>query len=458
MKKFPSFDLPPVFVEITQSSLKVLREHAGIELALERTADGKITVSCRETVVAELGKFLGNKSWQPRRRAICAISLRGVILRWISLPATAKEEFNRVLRLQVESEFPLSPDELAWGWREVPTGSDQKEFLIIAVRKEIIEEISSLLAAAGLKVEFTLAAIARNALCPQPEGTHALLEIGPNDSELVCFENGVADSVRIFLTSPEEALKAAAKFTGSKTIFLGGTNIPADNAGRRLEIPTGAGCSAATLGLKKLAAKGSDLFLLRVQPKPAKTTLQFSWAEHRPVLVRAAVLLGILLLLPFIEPLVLKPFLAHKLAKVKAEKEHFAALVDPELRFLQSLKQNQPPYLDALYVFSKAAPPGLHLDSISLGQHGDISLRAALQNAQQVMDFRAKLIDSGFFDSIVVEEQTPSPDRRVNVRLTAQWKPAGTRAAVKLDPASSETGKMKMAGGSPMNSAIPMMQ
>ena len=30
-----------------------------------------------------------------------------------------------------------------------------------------------------------------------------------------------------------------------------------------------------------------------------------------------------------------------------------------------------------------------------------------MQNAQQVTDFRAKLIASGFFSSITVEEQTP---------------------------------------------------
>ena len=79
------------------------------------------------------------------------------------------------------------------------------------------------------------------------------------------------------------------------------------------------------------------------------------------------------------------------------------------MQFLQSLKQSQPPYLDTLYVFSKAAPPGLHLDSLTMDQHGEIQVRATMQSADQVMDFRSKLIASGFFANITVEEQIAEP-------------------------------------------------
>ncbi len=134
-------------------------------------------------------------------------------------------------------------------------------------------------------------------------------------------------------------------------------------------------------------------------------------------------------------------------------------MVDPELRFLLILKQSQPPYLDALYVFSKAAPPGLHLDSLSISQRGDISLKAAMQNAQQVMDFRAKLIASGFFADITVEEQTPAPDhQRVNVRMTAQWKPAAARAALKIGPTAEEIESAKSgAKAAPPGAGAPGM-
>jgi hypothetical protein len=37
------------------------------------------------------------------------------------------------------------------------------------------------------------------------------------------------------------------------------------------------------------------------------------------------------------------------------------------------------------------------------------------------------LIDAGWFSSVVVEEQVPTPDRRVTVRMTAQLKAADSR-------------------------------
>src|SRR5437870_210466 len=45
------------------------------------------------------------------------------------------------------------------------------------------------------------------------------------------------------------------------------------------------------------------------------------------------------------------------------------------------------------------------------------------------------MIKSGFFSSVTVEEQTPSPDRqKMAVRIAAQWKPAGARPLVKAEP------------------------
>ena len=49
-------------------------------------------------------------------------------------------------------------------------------------------------------------------------------------------------------------------------------------------------------------------------------------------------------------------------------------------------------------------------------------------------DFRSKLIEAGWFSSVVVEEQTPSPDRRVTVRMTAQLKAADSRKPLPEEP------------------------
>ena len=71
-------------------------------------------------------------------------------------------------------------------------------------------------------------------------------------------------------------------------------------------------------------------------------------------------------------------------------------------------------------------PPGFDFDALTMNSRGEVSLRGSFRDGQQVADFRTKLIDSGFFSNVSVEEQTPTPDRqKVNVRLSAQWKPAG---------------------------------
>jgi len=470
MKEF--FNQPPVFVEINPASLRALRESGGLELPLQRAADGKLTAACRKEVISALQNFLGRNDWQPRVRAVCGVSAHGVSLRKIALPALAGGDLESVLRLQIEKEFPLSPDELAWGWREISNEPARREIIVAAVRKEVIEDYAGILLEAGMNPEFTVSAFARELVCPSSNEPHAILEMGRSHAELVSIENGVATGLKI-LPANGDIAGAILKSSSAKVIYVSGNaatqngvceKLSAHVDCRRLEIPCGDGFSAATLGLKKSVSENVPLLALQSKLRPANASFSFSQmdflrVENRRWLVRAAALLVLLLVLPYAEALLLKPLLARKLAAFKIQRQQFVSVVEPELNFLQSLKQNQPPYLDAIYLFSKAAAPGTHLDSLTLNQHGDITVKAAMQNAQQVMDFRAKLIESGFFANITVEEQTPVQNQpRVNVRMTAQWKPAATRAAVKVTPSPEENKKTNSIAGAvipPATSKIP---
>lgn len=449
------FNSPPVFIEINPSSLRVLRENGGLELPLQRAADGKLTAECRKKTVSALQNFLGRNNWQPRVRAVCGISAHGVSLRKITLPAMAGGELENVLRLQIEREFPLSPDELAWGWREIPGGPAGREIMIVAVRKEVIQDYAGLLSEAGANPEFTVSAFARELLCPSRNELHAVLEMECGHTELLSIENGVPAGLKI-LPANGDISETVRKNTAAKIIYVSGNatvknetveKLSAQMDCRRLEFPGGDGFSAATLGLKKSVSESVPLPRLQAKIASAKTSfsfsrMDFSRAENRYWLTRIAVLLILLLILPYAEAILFKPLLARKLAAFKAQRQQFVSVVGPELRFLQSFKQGEPPYLDAIYLFSKAAAPGTHFDSITLNQHGEITLKAAMPGAQQVTDFRAKLIESGFFANITVEEQTTIQNQpRVNVRLTAHWKPVGSRAAVKVVPPPETTGK-----------------
>jgi hypothetical protein len=456
----------PVYIEIASEQLRALYGEAGLEVPLDRQPDGRLTDACKEKVSLSLRGFLRRQSWQPRLRALCAIGARGVSLRCLTLPAAvAEEEFHRLLLLQVESEFPLPPSELAWGYRRLegpqpdngPGGKQQ--LLVAAVKKEVIEDYAALLRACGLNPGFTLAALARNGLCPPAREPYAILELAGAHSELISFENGTPSSLRVLFGgengSPDSLAEALGRhWTGAKLYLSGGnfhdkelaTGLEKRLGGgvkcELLETGTGEGRSSAILGLKRLAGQngGSLLFL---QTEPSEAAVRLARPALRKWTARAAALAVALCLWPYAEALLLKPALARKLSALKADTGRLAT-IDRELEFLQYLKQNQPPYLDALFVCSKVAPQGAHVDSFSLNRRGEVSLRGYTRDAQQVVDFRSKLMDSGFFSSVAIEEQVPTPDRqKVNMRLSAQWKPAEARALLKLGPSPEEIEKVR---------------
>ena len=448
----------PVHIEISQTSLKALRESAGLELPLERAANGRLTAGCKEKLAASLQTFLNRKAWQPRANAFCAISANGVSLRRFSLPAAANGELQRLLLLQIESEFPLSPEELAWGWQTLGTNgaTGKLDVLVAAVRQEVVADYAEVLAAGGLKPVFTLAVLARAALCTAPPNSCALLDLHGSQSELVTFENGAPVSVRV-LSSAAVAESAAKSLGGSctKLILTGAGGDLASQISSKLRgvavetlvTESGTGRSAAIHGLKKLAAQNGGTLPLVLQVKAKQAAggaFNLAAPDVKLWAVRAAVLLVALLLLPYAEALVLKPFLSRKLSALKADKSRLVT-IDRELEFLQSFKQNQPPYLDAIYLVSKFAPQGSKIESLTMNRRGEVSLRGSMRDATQVTDFRSKLIGSGFFANIAVEEQSPGQGK-LTVRMSAQWKPPEARAGLTNGPTTAEIEKAKSGG------------
>lgn len=459
-----------VYLELGANSLTALHGEDGLELALERLPNGRLTPACKEKLAPAFQSFLKRKSWQPRARAFCAIGAHGVSLRRLTVPVAPREEFQRLLLLQIENEFPLPPDELSWGCRPLgqtrQNGAAKQELLVIAVKKQMVEEYAELLAKCGLNPTFTLAALARSRLCRQPLGSCAVLDISPGTAEAIVFQAGVPTAIRAFMSDeavegpPPEAedfLSRSLSGPGSSKLFLSGQINPARSrlAGRfseviPLEVAASKGRSAAVLGLKK-AAEQEDGSLLTFQSRQTQARAALEPGAIRKWAIAAAVLALSLVLLPFVEAIVLKPLLARKFAALKADTGRLAA-IDDELNFLQYLKQNQPPYLDALYICAKSAPQGARFDSTTMNRRGEVSLRGSMRTADQVSEFRSKLIASGFFSSVSVEDQSPTPDRqKVNVRISAQWRAVNERQVLKIGPSPQEieqarTNKEALAG------------
>ncbi len=509
---------PSVYLDIGQSSLKALDGEAGLELALERLPNGRLTDACKETVTLSLQSFLKKDVWRPRARALCAIGARGVSLRRLMLPSSTKDNLRRLLLLQIETEFPLPPDALAWGYRrlgnaDLPAGQPLHQsansaanngFIIAAVKREVVEEYSEILSNCGVIPVFTLAGLARASLWPQPPRACAILDIGRNYSELMTFDNGVPTAVRILPWGGESITRAIEKGLGiardeAEQLKIGLARGPASDAGRdpksqaaveaalnslagaikgqwtgqriflsgkstrlkdlsvllarclgngvqceSIEPAAGEGRSAAILGLKTAAQSGRECPPLVLELKPADGAASMARQAPWKWAGVAVLLTAGLLALPYAEALLLKSRLSRKLAAIQVDKARLST-IDRELDFLRHLKQSQPPYLDALFLLAKAAPQGSRFDSLSMNRRGDLSLRGSMRDSQQVAGFRSKLIESGFFSNVAVEEQTPTPDRqKVVVRISAQWKPSSARESLAIGPTAEEIAKAKI--------------
>jgi hypothetical protein len=365
------------------------------------------------------------------------------LLRQLALPKCSADDFQRLLLLQIESEFPLAPDQLAWGY-ELSGGGEEaaQQVLVVAVKRETVEDYSAILAQCGLTAGFTVAATARNFLLTSPPPAYSMLDVASNYSESLAYQNSVPSSLRVLpvgSANTDAELKAIipVALTGSR-IYLSGQNIQSRLTSainpkvmiEHLDASEGLGRSAAILGLKRYCEDKVGRPPLLLQTAKAVPIESVAKPLHLKWLAAAAVLALCALSLRYAEAVIRKPQLERQFSELKA---HRAKLpnIDRELSFLQFLQTNQPPYLDRLYVIANAAPPGTRVESLGMSRRGDLSLRVAMQNSQQLTDFRTKLIDSGFFSSVVVEEQTPSPDRqKLSARLTGVWKPTADRKAL----------------------------
>ena len=90
-----------------------------------------------------------------------------------------------------------------------------------------------------------------------------------------------------------------------------------------------------------------------------------------------------------------------------------------------------------------------------MSRHPEISLRLKMPNSQMVTDFRAKLIDSGWFTNVMVEEQAMSPDRRMGVRMTAELRPAEFRKPIAAEPPGKKTDRPRFGSVPDLNIPPP---
>ncbi|MCC6232694.1 MAG: PilN domain-containing protein [Verrucomicrobiales bacterium] len=474
----------PVLIECGQDSMRVHHRGAVREWRLERSSHGRLGEATRELVAKELPAWIGRAAWQPRLHAWCAVSARGVTVRRFSLPSGGGADLEALVAMQVEAEFPLPAEQLAWGFARVSGGAGAvaQEVVVAAVKREVIDDYRVLLEACGLQPRFTLSAWVRGQ-SGEISGAGCLLVVEGRASEWAAFDAHGLESVRVVpwglerlaadyagraVVSMDEAagrvrewwqtgkadsvldavlaqalgevareradLPATVMVEGATgEVLVEGLRRTCPRAGGWRVAPTiSAGGTALLRGLERWAHHGDSEAVLELRVPVVEAHPALARGIPRRWAVLAAILLGLALAAPHVEVALLQPGLARRVAALKAEEPRLAQ-IEEQWEFMRNLKQSQPPYLDALVVISKSIPQGTQLESVSMNGRGDLVLRGALRTSQDVVGFRSKLVESGFFTTVVVDEQTPTPDRQqVNYRITAHWKEASLREGLPI--------------------------
>ena len=470
MSVLPQMEPTRVWVEVTTAPPRLYAWCGGdgVEIPLDREPGGPFTAATVAGVTAAIQRLTSGKPWLSRLHIHCTLGSRGVILRPVSFPAQPRSEWASLLALQLESEFPLSPEQLAWGWLPLPSREDGRQMaLLAAVKLDLLQPYRDLLAPLEAEVHFSLAALDRLALLTSLPDSGVVLDVGEAHVEATLWSADAPLQVRTLSKGwkswPETALGGT---DGPLREFLTSLSVPAgtplflslsplnpeggsptvDSLAKLVEAGKGAsgmiqplpfvsgiGRTAANVGLANRVTRADASHLeLRSTPAP-ESQAALRGLPWRAIALTGA-LLAAILITPSVEALVFGPRLQRQLNHLKAAEPQLA-VIDRELNFLRHLQENQGPFLDAIYLIANAAPMGCHVDSLSLNRRGEVGVTGFLQNLNQVGDFRMKLIDTGFFSSVVVEDQTPTPDRqRVNFRMTAQWKAASDRESLTIGP------------------------
>jgi Tfp pilus assembly protein PilN len=456
---------PPVFIEIRHSTLSWWRNSELQVWPIQRTPDGRLTESARQHLTAEWNRLNPNST--ARVPAWCAIPSRGVSIRRWRVPVANDVELHRLIALKVETEFPLPADQLAWGYARLPAepsthASAGIDVVVGAVKHEILDDYTTLMQTWGLEPTFLPSAGIRRKLRPHPAADGAVVALEMDTTEWASFDTRGLLAVRTFPWGYRRWTLDPA----STALHPDGVRNDLAQAIRSMPAPgphpTGWVSTASPVlpsilaTLQQFCPTWRGWFPLPTDSSHPEPTLlpamlqdwqrkdTGDWLPLRraggivaqPVtphvpwkwLGRAAALLALVVLIPYGEALMLKPGLARRLAELKSHESRLAA-IDQQWEFLRHLKQNQPPYVDALYVLTQALPSGTQIDSVSMNRRGDMVLRGLLRTPDEIVNFRSKLIASGFFAHVTVDERTPSPDRQgIQYRLTAQWKDAEERA------------------------------
>lgn len=130
------------------------------------------------------------------KKVICSIPESKVFLRTISIPIIKEEEAAEAVKWEIEAGIPLEVDKVYFDWQFLEQKDGKQNVLTVAVSKEVVDNLVSLLESCGLSVygmEMESISTARSLIAhgAEKEAAYLIVDIGTLKTSFIIIQNGV---------------------------------------------------------------------------------------------------------------------------------------------------------------------------------------------------------------------------------------------------------------------------
>lgn len=421
----------------------------GVEIFNPESGQSRRLSSDTRQVNEELGKVIASQSNLIRTRPECLvfIPLRGISFRHMELPGDTGGDIRQMVALQLEQDLPLPLSEFSWGcFQGDKTAEGNTPVVAGLVRK----------GAPGIKLPELNVHKARIILVPgiieagrifartSDHKSFDLIHIEEKSTEWTSWSEGCPKESRTLGISQSvwerpggSEMEELIRQCGSGNLYVLGTGAAPMGSWRAFHewvssiqpelkvhplVTSDNGMQPLLefIGEHKSAVHPADVLWLENDPLAEATkNRQYRKEELTKWSAITVCLLLCVAGLRYIEPLLHFKSTESQLKAVQAQLKIIPE-IDREVGFLQMMDNNFLPFESVIPAICSSVNAQFQLTELTMNRRGEVNISADVKNADQIGEYRRKLMGSGFFKSVTVESQTPDPKKKnIAVRIRA---------------------------------------
>lgn len=206
-KKIINFEDKFVAVDISDLTVRVLelekkgstdriRSFGSAAIPAGMIEDGRILEKEKVAeIIRKTIKTAGPKKIKARK-VVCSLPESKAFLRIINIPKVSEEEATEAIRWELEANIPLTSDQVYFDWQFLEEQGGKQRVLTVAVSREIVDDTTSVLSAAGLEVyglEVESIACARSLVSwdAKDKDTSIIIDIGAKKTSFIIIEGTI---------------------------------------------------------------------------------------------------------------------------------------------------------------------------------------------------------------------------------------------------------------------------